>query len=366
MSLIDDGEVRIPLACDDLQSWLRNVEEQPAFLLHGLRLPSGKIQFWMLCIHDWMVRTACRTRDGDWYSIQSIPFGDFRRVDSSGQNFHQQAIVEVDRTVRGGSGIWRSSMDPAIMPVSELTLMKFMEAAPFLEVPKNVFRRLVRAGSPDELTLEYLSSSQISGDQVIDDWLKSIRPVLRSSGEVTHERLQFKNFSRFLERRGDAALPRFQAKYVRCWRTFTVKYPESLQGYAHVIRTSNAGERVAFAAAMLPMLALSNDRIIASRAAELLNRVGGRVHDFRSYRVRRELLRAPSEGGERRWLPKATRLLATEGRHGPETRYLASYGWTPDVVEVNIENKLLHPSLRDEHLREFYEVMGDVVSQRTR
>ncbi|CAM5590341.1 hypothetical protein KAURM247S_01960 [Kitasatospora aureofaciens] len=43
---------------------------------------------------------------------------------------------------------------------------------------------------------------------------------------------------------------------------------------------------------MLPMLALSNDPNIENRAHEALDALKSRAQDFKSYRVRRELLRA--------------------------------------------------------------------------
>jgi hypothetical protein len=139
------------------------------------------------------------------------------------------------------------------------------------------------------------------------------------------------------------------------------KYPESLQGLAHVIRTSNIGNDVAFAASLISTLVLASDRVDSLRASAVLRELPNRVQDFQEYFVRRELLRVPVEGGEKNWLPKAIQLLTTEGLTGKEQRYLTSYGWTVDLVQANIERKLKTPTLRDAQLgAEYLETMGDV------
>ena len=181
-------------------------------------------------------------------------------------------------------------------------------------------------------------------------------------GQSAFERRQFRKFVRLLTRRGvGVRLPSYRGPEVGCWRSFVAMYPESVDGLSHVIATSPHGNDVAFAAAMLPMLALSNDPSVQHRAWKALRFLGDRRQDFSAYAVRRELVRAPAESGDPRGLAESVKLITAEGSHGREARFLSRYGWTPAVLERNLNRKLQTPTRRDEQLKHFYETMGDVV-----
>jgi hypothetical protein len=110
------------------------------------------------------------------------------------------------------------------------------------------------------------------------------------------------------------------------------------------------------------MLALSADSRVEREARDALRILAERGQDFRSYEVRRELLRSPAEAGDHASLERAISLITREGAAGVESHFLSSYGWTPDRVEGNINRKLGNPTYRDINLRDFYTAMGDVVT----
>jgi hypothetical protein len=359
--ITEDEAVMMPLSPADFRAWLDLVEQQPVFLLHCALRRSGFMRMRMLCLHDWLLHDA--TSQPGWGNMSNLPLRAFRSIGKHDALFHRAVIQEVDRATGAEGAMWRTLKDVGLVPVDEMTLLEFMELARFLEMPRAILTRLAALGSPTEVVTDCIRTGLAAHDPVIDSWLSTVRELSRLE-PAGFERRQFRRFVRFLEGRGQAIhLPRYTGREVGYWRIFTGKYPDVLDGLKHIIQTSDVGNDIAFAASLLPTLALANDRVISSRASSVLRNLSDRKQDFPDYYVRREILRSMVEGGERSWLPESVQLIVAGGRTGEEQRYLNSYGWPADLVKVNIERKLISPTLRDEQMREVIEVMGDVIDQ---
>ena len=358
--VVTNGSRPFEIRSIPLRPWLELVEAEPVVLLlaHPVRL--AQLRFRMLWLHDWVVRRA-RQPSPDWDDVQAVPLTDFIRVDPGGVNFHARATEDLDRVTGSSEAMWRTLKDYGLIPVDEMTLLEFIEFARFLEAPKKVFDQFAEIGRFTDVVVDYMRTQGITSNPIVDQWLRSIRQLTTGSSEF--ERRQFKRFSSFMEKGGKGVrLPPFRGPEVGCWRTFVAMYPDALKGLEFVVRNSQIGNDVAFAAAMLPMLSLSTDRIISAKASAVLKKVPDRIPDFPAYAVRRELLRAPAEGGVDGWLSKAVDLVAKEGINGSEQRWLTHYGWTVDLVEANVERKLTAPTIRDERIPLHYEAIGYVAA----
>ena len=362
--IAEDEPTAVPVSSTDFRTWLNSVEKQSIFLLHGSLRPSGIIRWRALCLHDWLLRDA--TRQPRWENLSNFPLSVFRSVGAHGARFHQAVVQEVDRVTGEKGGMWRTLQDAGLVPVDEMTLLEFMKLARFLEVPQPVFRQLAALGRPTDLVVNCIRRGRSTCDPVIDSWLSTVRALAREEPAGV-ERRNFRLFVRFLERRGRGVrLPRYSSREAGYWRVFTAMYPEVLEGLRHVVRSSNVGNDVTFAASLVPTLVLANDRVVSLNASNVLRELPDRRQDFSEYYVRREILRSLVEGGERQWLAESIQLIAGEGSSGAEQRYLNSYGWKTDQVEAKIERRLNRPTLRDQQMRECLEVMGDVFSRTRR
>jgi hypothetical protein len=364
----DLGGPRFTVDRGHFHSWLGRVETEPVVVL-AICAPQGtRPGYWMLCFHDWLVRAAGLVT-GPW-DRREYEFGaaDFVRVGSDGLAFHERMRSEAERAAGVDGATWRTLRDYGLIPVDEATLLEFMEYVRFLEIPVAVFQRLARS-SRMQLTRalrQYLVSGG-SDDQnpAVQEWLSSVGQLALPSLASGFERKQFRRFVRLMTGPEDGMrLPRYRGPEVGCWRSFVAMYPESVDRLARVVATSTSGNAVAFVAAMLPMLALSADPRIERKAWQALRTLEQRTQDFSRYEVRRELLRAPAEAGDRAQLGRSIRLITAEGADGLEMRFLSRYGWTPDVVEANINRKLNRPAVRDANLADFYVAMADVVVAR--
>jgi hypothetical protein len=359
--VMDDEATVMPVNPTEFRVWRNLIEKEPVFLLHGVLRKSGTVALRMLCLHDWLLHDA--TRRPSWGTVSSFPPRAFRSVGAHGALFHRAVVQEVGRVTGSEGSIWRTLKDAGLIPVDEMTLLEFMEFGRFLEIPQPVFKRLAALGSPTDLVVDCIRRGRSAQDPVVDSWVSTLRELSRHE-PAGFERRQFRRFVRFMEQRGQGVpLPRHSGQENGCWRVFTAMYPEVLDGLRHVIRTSSVGNDIAFAAALIPTLVLANDRVVSCRASSVLHELPDRKQDFPEYYVRREILRSMVEGGDRLWLPESMQMIATEGITGEEQRYLNSYGWTPELVEANIERKLNQPTLRDQQMREHLEVMGDVFAR---
>lgn len=348
-----------------ISRWRGLVETQPVVIILVSEPHLGvREKFWMLCFHDWLIQNAATTPTPSRRSSSDIPVRGFQQIDNEGENLHRLLIREAERA-RGMDGAkWRTLRDYRLIPVDEETFLEFLDLARALEVPTEVYKKLAMR-SRGQLTRslrQYLQQGGSDDDPLVQEWLASIDGIPVPTGLDGFDRRQFRRFTRLVNQSGQGVqLPRYRGLEVGCWRTFVSMYPEALTGLHQIIATSRHGNDVAFAAAMLPMLALSNDPIVERRAHEALGALSSRAQDFSSYRVRRELLRAPAEAGVPDHIDKLIDLMRREGAHGMERRFLSDYGWTAQVVEQNINRKIDSPTLRDVNLKGFYEAMGDVI-----
>ncbi|CAM5590957.1 hypothetical protein BOQ63_007360 (plasmid) [Streptomyces viridifaciens] len=356
-------ELRVSLPT--ISRWRGIVETQPVIIIlasiHHLDLRG---RFWMLCFHDWLIQNTSTVPSS---SSSEIPMHGFQQIDGGGENLHRLLIREAERATSMDGARWRTLKDYSLIPVDEETFLEFMDFSRFFEIPTEVYKRLA-IQSKGQLTRSlrrYLQQRGSYEDTLVQEWLASIDGVPVPAGLAGFDRRQFRRFVRFVNQGGQGVrLPRYRGLEVGGWRTFVSMYPESLIGLQKIITTSPHGNDVAFAAAMLPMLALSNDPNIENRAHEALDALKSRAQDFKSYRVRRELLRAPAEAtGDPHSMEKLIDLMRREGAHGMERRFLADYGWTADIVELNIRRKIDSPTLRDTNLKAFYAAMGDVIGR---
>lgn len=360
---VDIADIEFPY--NYYRYWIDHIEREPVIILHVRPARNGAPEFRMLCFHDWLLGRASLPTYAIWRFSPNLPLSEFSMVDPPGDMFHEKVKGEIDRVSSVVGSPWRTLKDYRSFPVDEPTLLEFMEFAPFLEVPAEVLSRL-RSGreSFPRILRRILGANDFFGDPDVDRWLSSLRAKQAAEPQLGFERQQFGIFRTMLETDGlYVKLPRFTGREVGCWRIFTTMYPESLKSFANIIQHSADGKDVAFASAMLPVLALSKDPRVEANAKQALLEAPARVQDFASYDVRRELLRAPAEAGvDGKWLDQACHLITTEGSTGLERNWLSRYGWTMDVVEANIERKLGTPTIRDANLKKFYQDMGEVVS----
>lgn len=359
-SSIQEGRERI-LSCYE------TVETKPVVILR-ISFSNGRTTpvFRMLCLHDWLIRNALMSRSPLERQKWDYQSADFVRIDSAGKKFHEKLIEEAARAEGSDGAPWRTLRDYGLVPVDEVTFLEFIEFARFLEIPTRAFERLARSSGMQitQALRRFLASGDATAsDPMVRDWLSSIQELAPARHNSEFERRQFRQFARLISRSGNGVrLPKYRGTEVGCWRSFVSMYPESVKGLAHILRTSPHGNDVAFAAAMLPMLALSADSRVEREARDALRILVERAQDFRSYEVRRELLRAPAEAGDHVSLERAISLITREGAAGAESRFLSRYGWTSDIVEENINRKLGNPTYRDVNLRDFYTAMGDIVT----
>jgi hypothetical protein len=350
----------VPVHRTLFNDWLDVVEKEPVLLLHGQPLRRRGLQLRVLCLHDWMLREAAR--DPRWYDTADLPLTAFKQVVVGRPAFHDVVIREIDRVAGFVDGVWRTLHDEAMVPLDEVTFLRFVELARFLEVPRPVLERLAASGSPSELLVDRIEGRGYQSDPMIDRWLATAQQ-LSWLEPVAVPRRQLRHFTRFVEQRGQGVrLPRYTSRNAGYWRVFTAKYPDALQGIAHVIQASSLGSNVAFAASLLSTLTLGNDRVVSLRAEAVLRDLANRTQDFPQYYVRREILRSLAEAGEARWLSRALQIVAEEGATGAEQRYLNAYGWTTDIVQAKITRRLDFPTLRDQRMRDHLEVMAHVAS----
>src|SRR5206468_12579994 len=135
--------------------------------------------------------------------------------------------------------------------------------------------------------------------------------------KTSFQRRQFRRFVRtvkaFEERGTLLRLPPYRIGELSCWRTFVAVYPRSLRMLNQVILISRHANDVMFAAALLPILSLSEDGGLSSRAGQVFrlieNKVGGVMcSTLASYAFQREMLRSLVESGNRRYIAPLTDL----------------------------------------------------------
>ena len=143
-------------------------------------------------------------------------------------------------------------------------------------------------------------------------------------------------------------------------------YPRTVRMLQQVVAMSPHANDVMFAAALLPILALSEDGGVSDGAKPALRLVqskvsGAPVSALSAYAFQREMLRSLAESGDRRSGAGLVDYVAKQGGTTLETRFLTRYGWPAESVRGNIERKLSRPTRRDENLRPLYEAMGDLL-----
>lgn len=350
----------------DIRRWAKLVETQPVVIvLMAGPLRGGEPRLWMLAVHDWLIKNASdRSAPSPWTESAEVRLDGFMRIADDGANFHELLIRESERALSMDGAKWRTLRDYGLIPVDEATFLEFLRMARFLEIPTRVHRKLAQSsrGQLARGLKEFLDSGGTSSDPMVREWLSCLGDIPGPGSLSEFDRREFRRFTRLVDSGGvGMRMPTYRGLEVGAWRTYVAMYPESVTGLAEIIRTSRHGNDVAFAAAMLPMLALSSDSTVASRAHDALRSLELRAQDFKSYRIRRELLRAPAEAGHGSQMGKLIDLMASEGGQGAEAKMLASYGWIPEIVARNINRKLKNPTRRDVNLQRFYEAMGEVV-----
>jgi hypothetical protein len=123
---------------------------------------------------------------------------------------------------------------------------------------------------------------------------------------------------------------------------------------------------VIFAAALLPILALSEDGSVSGFAREVLKLVEAKVsradcYTTAAYAFQREMRRSLAESGQRRYADQLTDLISRNGLPVLEPKILVNYGWPLEALESNLERKLSRPTRRDENLKPYYEALGDLL-----
>ena len=240
-----------------------------------------------------------------------------------------------------------------------------MKFARFWGIPTKVFQHLTRrtGGRVPSAVKDYLFSGVEPEDPEVATWRSLVLKQASLYPPTGLEPAHFRHFARLLTRPESLIrLPPFRIAEVNTWRAFVSTYPESVHGLSNLVAHSSDPPTVAFAAALLPILALSEDRQTHQLAWQALQGLESRMGDFRPYYVRREFLRTPAEAsGEKEYVKKAIALLKREGASGAERRYLSRYGWTPEIVPVKLNQKREHPTIRDETLLEYFEAMGEIL-----
>lgn len=353
------------------ESWLRHVERQPVFLLYVREINATSQEYWYLPLHEWLLTERAqhflvRADSTPRFSVKR----DFTRSDKDARNFHAALLSEASRAIREETSPWATADDWTVFPFDEVWLLRHMERASFLELPKAVLESL-RAASPFSARqrIRQLLSGDSSPVPIASEWLDSVTRLARSVPSATSfQRRQFQRFVRtvkaFEGHRVLLRLPVFRIAELSCWRTFVAVYPRSLRLLNQVVLSSPHTNDVMFAAALLPILALSEDGGLSGAAGQVLHSVQGKVSSLSpstlaAYAFQREMLRSLIESGDRRFTASLVDLVGQEGLPTLERAFLTRYGWPPQSLRGNIERKLNRPTRRDENLKPLYEVMGD-------
>jgi len=363
----------IPVRASTFESWLRHVQRQPVFLLYVREINATSQEYWFLGLHDWLLTEAAQP-----YLAQEAPgprFNikrEFSRSDRDAHNFHEALLAEGSRAAREDGSPWATLDDWTVFPFDELFLLRHMEKATLLELPAQVLRD-VRAHAP--LGWRQHVRQHLLGEardvRTMSEWLASLRQLSEFVPSGTS--FQRKQFLRFVKTVNDfeqqgtlRRLPPFQVGEVGCWRAFVALYPGSMRMLHQVLASSPHANDIMFAAALLPILALSEDGGVSDSARLTLRLVQDKVTSasvstLAAYAFEREMLRSLAESGDRRCGAKLVDYLAKHGVPNFEKRFLTEYGWPAASVPGNIERKLNRPTRRDENLRSLYEVIGDLV-----
>jgi len=354
------------------EAWLKHVPREPVFLLY-VRPTGGAAEFWFLVLHDWLL-----TERGQSYLSQASPrprFSvkrDFTCCDRDGDNLHAALLAEGARAARADSSLWATLDDWTVFPFDEAFLLRHMEIATHLELPARVLSE-VRAFAP--LGWRERFSLMVTRDAPpvpsVFGWFSSVNkavPIVPPKNSF--QRRQFLRFVKAVtafEQGFDLPpLPPFRSREMSCWRAFVATYPGTVRMLQQYICKSRRYKDLIFAAALLPVLAISENGGISDTAHKALGSVRDKVtfttsSTSREYTYHREILRSLAESGDRQYGRKLIDHLNKHGIPEFERRFLSSYGWTSDLLIGNIEKKLKFPARRDENLRYLYEAMDDLL-----
>ncbi len=244
-----------------------------------------------------------------------------------------------------------------------------MELASFAELPRHLFKMLSKEGVRSvPILTRHLLENKGDVDQLLEDWVKTLLSLAPPPSQSSFQRRQFLEFIKIMTnfRKGLPLppLPPFRLAEVNCWRAIVAMYPHAVEMLKHVICHSKRQNDIMFVSAMLPILALSSDRVISCRAFEAINLLSEKLDLSSSYAFRRELYRGPAEAGDEHSLKKAIAVLKSRGSAEDELSFLDSYGWTIDVLRSNLDRKLRTPTIRDEPLKPFYLTMSELLLER--
>lgn len=356
----------ISVARPTFEYWLRHSETQPVFVLLVREVRGNRQEYLFLCFHDWLLTSPGQAAICNRHAQVSLRRKDFTKSDPDGDDLHAKLLEEADRALRVAGSPWVTLRDFGLLPFDEALFHEYMELASFAEPPTRVVKLLAREGFPSAPTLtRRLLQGEAAGDQELTEWANAVRALAPPPSLTSFQRTQFRHFSKTIKNLGRGLpLPAFRVAEVNCWRAMVAMYPHAIYMIEHAIRHSKREGDIIFASAMLPMLALSSDRGIRQRAFEAIQMLYQRRDLSPSYAFRRELCRGPAEAGDERALAEAIAILKSRGAAEHERSFLEGYGWPSEVLGANLDRKLRRPAIRDEQLKPFYLVMGELLLER--
>ena len=349
--------------------WLRHCENQPVFVLFVRKVQANLQEYRFLCFHDWLLKSHGQSAICDRGPTISLKIRDFKES-NDGNKFHEDLLKDGDRALRDPGSLWGTLRDDGLLPFDEALFHDLMEFASFAEPPTQVVKLLAKEGLPSvpDITrhlLEKEDSEEDSLDQLLEEWANTLRTIAPAPSQNSFQRRQFRLFRKMMMNfKKGLTLPQFppfKIDYVSCWRAIIAMYPNSIKMLQYVIRYSQRPGDIKFASAMPPMLALSSDRLIRDQASEAIRLLCQRRDFSSSYSYRRELCRGPAEAGDERSLKEAIKILKSRKSISDEIAFLDDYGWKKEVLQANLDRKLITPTIRDEPLKDFYLAMGDLL-----
>lgn len=354
---------------DTFETWLKHVEKQPVFLLYVREINATSQEYWFLSLHEWLLTkrgqdSLVGAKPKIWFNVRN----DFTQSDQDAQNFHSAIVSEASRAAREEASPWATADDWTVFPFDEAWMLRNMEIATSLELPKSVLEEVqasfqFTAGKQIQQQL----SNEIFRVPVVSEWLDSVTKLKQVIPSATSfQRKQFQLFVQtikaFDEQKMLLRLPTLRVAEMSCWRTFVSIYPRSLRLLHQIILSSPHSNDIMFATALLPILALSDNDSIRAGARQALRSVEEKVSSGSTdYAFQREMRRSLVESGDRRFTASLVDFVAKEGVPILERRFLTGYGWRRGLLQSKIERKLNRPTRRDENLRALYETLGDLL-----
>jgi hypothetical protein len=375
---------RVRIERPAFEDWLQRSGTEPVIVLYITKRPADtSSQFHFLVFHDWLLRDKDKRATSALVSRDNLPIfflpDDFLPVDENRANFWNALMAEADRAGRFAPHPFTTLAHNALYPANEACLLLNLEVLPYLEVSRELNNRVsTELQLFSDTQLPTLLQRAVNGDlslgMVLDEWWPKIRKFC-AIGPSSHsfERAEFRRFIDALiafRSRKPFRLPRHKGGELACWRLFVSKYPYALNIFEHVLskarRLDSTGDEIISALTLLPLLALSGDRVIESRVMTLLSELDEHVRkngtdNYWSYRFLRQYYRTRLEIGQYEYIEQANDILFQGSKMDWEERFLKEYGWWPDDLTLleNLARKIDKPSIRDENTRGFHQTMRE-------